>query len=263
MGAEKVYLARIALEIALDAYPDLDIESYLKRIQGLEDRIRERCRPRSSVRGILQQINWALYVEEELRGNSLDYYDPRNSYLNEVLDRRLGIPISLSVLHWTVAEQLGLRVAGVNFPGHFMLRVEEGVETWFVDPFHRGAVMNRGECQQRLPEILRKPIVLTDAVTAACSIDRVVTRMLINLKMIYLKSEDLASALPIQRRLAALNPKDPGEQFDLGVLCVQADRLGEAIDSLQAYLDSAPPAGLAQKARALLEAIRRRVAQWN
>ena len=94
-GADDVHLARIALEIARDAHPDLDIESYLEKIERLAERARDRCRPGSKIRDILGQINWVLFVEAGLRANEEDYYDPRNSYLNEVLDRGLGIPISL------------------------------------------------------------------------------------------------------------------------------------------------------------------------
>ena len=111
-GSDNVQLARIALEIARDAYPDLDVEAYLKRIEELAARARSRFRPGAKVRDIIGQINWVLYVEEGIGGNWEEYYDPRNSYLNEVLDRKLGIPISLSVVYWTVAEHLGLPMAG-------------------------------------------------------------------------------------------------------------------------------------------------------
>jgi regulator of sirC expression with transglutaminase-like and TPR domain len=263
MGRNPVHLARIALEIAGDAYPDLDIESYLRRIEELAERVRSRCSPAAKVRDVLGQINWVLFVEEELRGNPEDYYDPRNSYLNEVLDRRLGIPISLSVVYASVAEQVGLSLAGVNLPAHFMLRVEEGEQTWFVDPFHSGAVLSHAMCEQRLSEILQKPISLTDSQTAACSIEVVVTRMLRNLKAIYLRLGDLPAALPVQRRLAALNRLDPDELRDLGVLCIRADHPGEAIDPLQAYLVTDPPPAEAEEIRALLEVARHRVAESN
>jgi regulator of sirC expression with transglutaminase-like and TPR domain len=263
LGETPVQLARIALEIARDAYPELDVESYLRRIEELTNRVRPRCAPGASVRDVLGQINWVLYVEEEFAGNQADYYDPRNSFLNEVLDRRLGIPISLSILYWTVAEQLGLSVGGVNLPAHFMLRVDEGRRIWFVDPFHSGVVMNEEKCEQRLAEILQMPVVLTDTMTAACSIEVVVTRMLRNLKTIYLRSQDLPSLLPIQRRLTALNRHDPDELRDLGMLCVQAERLGEAIDPLEAYLATSPPAVQAEEIRAVLQDVRRRLAQWN
>ncbi|MFI5456949.1 MAG: SirB1 family protein [Isosphaerales bacterium] len=262
-GEGKVQLARIALEIARDAYPDLEIESYLMRIQELAERIRARCRPRAKVRDILGQINWVLFVEEEIRANHEDYYDPRNSYLNEVLDRRLGIPISLSVLYWTVAERVGLSMAGVNLPVHFMLRVEEGSQTWFVDSFHAGAIYNRKHCQERLSEIAERPVVLTDSLVEPCSIRVVVTRMLRNLKAIYAKSQDFSSLLPVQRRLTFLNLEEPVELRDLGILCAQTHRLGEAVDPLQEYLDMDPQGDDAEEIRNLLKFIRRQLAEWN
>jgi regulator of sirC expression with transglutaminase-like and TPR domain len=258
-----VHLARIALEIARDAYPDLEIESYLGRIQALADRVRLRCPRGSKVRDILGQINWVLFVEEEMRGNGEDYYDPRNSYLNEVLDRRLGIPISLSVLYQAVAEPLGLSMAGVNLPAHFMLRVDDGEQTWFVDPYDAGNAMTRAACERKLSDLLQQPVDLTDAMAAACPIAAVVTRMLRNVKAIYLNANDVPSALPVQRRLAALNPHDSQEVQDMGVLCLNADRPGKAIDPLQAYLATSPNSAKAQEIRALLEVARHRVAQSN
>jgi len=262
-GDGNLQLARIALEIARDAYPDIEIEAYLGRIQELAERIRARCRPRAKARDILGQINWVLFVEEEIRANREDYYDARNSYLNEVLDRRLGIPISLSVLYWAVTEPVGLSMSGVNLPVHFMLRVEDGSQTWFVDPFHAGAVYNRKQCQERLSEIAERPVVLTDSLIAPCSIQVVVTRMLRNLKAIYAKSQDFSSLLPVQRRLTFLNLEEPVELRDLGILCAQTHRLGEAVDPLQEYLDMDPQGDDAEEIRNLLKFIRRQLAEWN
>ncbi len=177
-GEGPVHLARVALEIARDAYPDLDIDLYLNRIQALADRVPPRCPPGGKVRDILGQINWVLFVEEELRGNAADYYDPRNSYLNEVLDRWLGIPITLSVLYQAVAEHLGLTMAGMNLPAHFMLRVDDGEQTWFVDPFDEGTMLNRVACERKLSELLQQPVILNEAMTAPCPLAVVVTRML-------------------------------------------------------------------------------------
>jgi regulator of sirC expression with transglutaminase-like and TPR domain len=262
-GGGPVHLARIALEIAQDAYPELDLDFYLQRIAELTERVRARCAPGAKVRDVLGQINWVLFVEEELRGNREDYYDPRNSYLNEVLDRRLGIPISLSVLYWAVAEPLGLLVAGVNLPAHFMLRVHDGERFWLVDPFHGGDVLDRSSCERRLAGILHHPVALLDSTLAACSIPVLVTRMLRNLKAIYVGREDVLSALPVQRRLAALNQQDADELRDLAMFCIQADRPGEALDPLQAYLDTVPPFAQAPQIRALYDVVRSRLAQWN
>ena len=262
-GANDVHLARIALEIARDAQPELDIESYLGKIERLAERARTRCRPGSKVRDVLGQINWVLFVEAGLRANEEDYYDPRNSYLNDVLDRGLGIPISLALVYWDVGERLGLALAGANLPLHFMLRFEEDGLIWFVDPFHAGAIYNRENCQQKLSEIVQQPVVLTDSLAAPCAIRVVVVRMLRNLKAIYGTQQDVGSLLPVQRRLAALIQNDPNELRDLGLLYAQTDRLGEAIDPLETYVQASPPADDVNEIRALVEAIRRQLARWN
>jgi regulator of sirC expression with transglutaminase-like and TPR domain len=262
-GDGDVPIARLALEIARDAYPNLDIEAYLAKMHDLAERSRIRCRKSAKARDVLGQINWVLFVEEEIRGNHEDYYDPRNSYLNEVMDRRLGIPISLSVLYATVAGHLGVAMAGVNLPMHFMLRLEEEGQVWFVDPFRGGAVYNRDDCQRKLADLAQRPVVLDDSSLAPCSSQVVVTRMLRNLKAIYGNSKDLSSLLPVQRRLAALNPHESTEQRDLGILCAQTDHLGEAIGPLETYLESGPPVEEARELTALLQSIRRQLARWN
>jgi regulator of sirC expression with transglutaminase-like and TPR domain len=262
-GDDHVDLSRIALEIGRDAYPEIDIEAYVGRIDRLADRARTRFKPGSTVREILGQINWVLFIEEEFRGNSEDYYDPRNSYLNEVLDRGLGIPITLSLVYGTMAERLGLTVAGVNLPLHFMLRVDDGDKICFVDPFYGGAVYDRDGCEQKVSEIAERAITLSDEAILPCSNQVLISRMLRNLKVIYERTGDIAALLPIQRRLTALNRHSPGELRDLGVLCVQADRLGEAIEPFQAYLDVSPAASDASEIEELLGAIRREVSRWN
>jgi regulator of sirC expression with transglutaminase-like and TPR domain len=256
-------LVRIALEIARDAYHDLDIDQYLGRIAALADRVRGRCASGAKPRALLGQINWVLFVEEGFRGNREDYYDPRNSYLNRVIDRKTGIPITLSILYAAIAGRLGLALSGVNLPAHFMLRVDGGDATIFVDPFHDGALLDRRGCEQRIAQIMGHPVPLTDVQLAPCGPDLIVTRMLRNLKAIHLERQDYAEALPVLRRLAALNPGDPHEQRDFGMLCLRLDRPAEAIAPLQAYLDARPRAEDADDIAPLLRAARREVAQRN
>ncbi len=262
-GADHVQIARVALEFARDAYPMLDVDAYLQKIEKLAARVRDRFVPGAPVRDILGQINWVLFVEEQMRGNEESYGDPRNSYLNEVLDRGLGIPISLSAVYAAVAEHLGLPMAGANLPFHFMLRVDADDGTWFVDPFRGGAIYNRENCARVISQIAHQPVELDDSTTTPCSPQVIVTRMLRNLKAIYAKMQDLASLLPVQRRLTALNPNSSEELRDLAVLCIQAECHGEAIDPLEAYLRLSPAAADAQEIRDLLEVVRRQVARWN
>jgi regulator of sirC expression with transglutaminase-like and TPR domain len=256
-------VVRIALEIARDAYPELDIGHYLGKIDALAGRVRDRCPAGAKPRSLLGQISWVLFVEEAFEGNTEDYYDPRNSYLNQVIDRKTGIPITLSMLYASVAARVGLEMAGVSLPAHFMLRVDSGDATTFVDPFHAGALLDRKGCERRIAQVVGRPVVLSEVQLAPCGPDQVVARLLRNLKMIYLEQRDYATALPVLRRLAALSPHDPQEQRDFGMLCLRLGRPGEAIGPLEAYLDARPDAQDVRTLGPLLRAARRDVALRN
>lgn len=262
-GDEDADLTRIALEVARDVYPNLDTHSYLARIDLLADRVRDRCPQGARVRHILGQINWVLFLEEGFEGNTEEYYDPRNSYLNEVLDRKLGIPLSLSVLYMALADRIGLQMAGVNLPGHFVVRTGWGNATLFVDPYHQGMLLDRAGCMKRTQEVTGEPVELAEHQLAPCSTATVVTRMLRNLKAVYLREAEFESSIKVQRRLVALTGGHPLERRDLGVVCLHTQRAGEAINHLQAYLNAKPKADDVRTVAAMLRAARRDVAAWN
>jgi regulator of sirC expression with transglutaminase-like and TPR domain len=260
---EDADLTRVALELARDAYPALDPRVSVTRIDRLADRVRDRCPDGAGLKHLLGQINWVLFVEERFRGNTEEYYDPRNSYLNDVLERRLGIPISLSVLYLAVAERIGLQMSGVNLPGHFVLRAGDGLQALFLDPFHGGAILDREGCAARVEQVTGQRVELSDEVMAPCRKAVIVRRMLHNLKAVYLKNVEYTLALPVMRRLVALTGGDPVERRDLGVVSVHADRPGEAIDHLQAYLEARPGADDSRQLEALLKSAKRDVALRN
>jgi regulator of sirC expression with transglutaminase-like and TPR domain len=264
-GDDAADLTRVALEVARDLYPGLEPGEYLAKLDALAERVRDRCPPGAKVRHILGQINWVLFVEESFRGNDESYYDARNSFLNEVLDRKLGIPISLSLVYLAVAERLGLAMSGVNLPAHFVVRSRWGPasEAVFVDPYHGGTLLDRRGCQRLLERVTGQGVELTDRQLAPCPPAQLVRRMLHNLKAVYLRDNDFASALPVLRRLAALSGDDPIERRDLGVACLHAERPGEAIDHLDAYLAAHPKASDATPVASLLKVARREVASWN
>jgi regulator of sirC expression with transglutaminase-like and TPR domain len=262
-GAESPNLLRIALELARDVYPELEIEPYLDKVCDLADRIRARCASLAQPRKILGQINWALFVEEGFHGNRDDYYDPRNSYLNEVIDRKTGIPISLSVLYRALAERLGLKLEGANLPAHFMLQLSDPAQPLFIDVFNSGDILDRDGCERRLSEQTGQRISLSDSQLAPCPARAVVARMLRNLKAVTLGTHDFPTALHVQRRLAAVALEDPVEQRDLGMICLRLDLPGEAIDPLEAYLRAAPTALDACDIADLLKNARRLIARWN
>jgi len=262
-GGEPVDLARVNLEIARDARADLDMAAYLARIDDLAARVRDRCPAESRARFVIGQINWVLFVEEEYRGNTDDYFDPRNSYLDEVIDRKLGIPITLSILYAAIAQRVGLAMGGVNLPMHYLLRATEEEPALFVDPFHEGAIQDRAGCELLLSRLSGRPVRLGFEHFTPCNVATTVARMLRNLKAIYLERDEYASALPVVRRLAALARNDLVEQRDWGMVSLRADRPGEATDPLRRYVEGVPDAEDVEEIRELLKAARREVAFRN
>ncbi len=239
-GNDRVDLARSSLEIARDADPNLDIESYLARIADLADRTRSRLPRHAPPRRALAQIHWVLYVEEGFKGADTDYYDYRNCYLNQLIDRRVGMPITLCILFKAVADQLGIETAGVNFPSRFMLRTGSDNNLMFIDAFESGVPLDRDECRKRLESLIGSPIVLDDRLIAPCSHATIILRVLTNLKLIYVNRGDYASALPILERIARLVPEIPEAHRDLGIAYFQLGRYGAAIDPIDRYLKANP-----------------------
>jgi regulator of sirC expression with transglutaminase-like and TPR domain len=256
-------LTRLCLELARDAYPGLHTASYLTRIDALAERIRDRCPQGARVRHILGQINWVLFVEEGFRGDVENYQDSRNSYLNELLDRRLGIPISLSALYLVIAERLGLAMSGVNLPGHFVIRVGLGESVIFVDPFHEGAFLDRSGCERLATAALGRRTSLSDSALAPCSTRDLVSRMLRNLKAIYLRELDFHAAVPILRRLVALTRGDLHERRDLGIALLRTGDPGESLAHLSDYLAGMPNASDREDIAALVRVAGREIAGRN
>ncbi len=262
-GKGGVSLPRIALEIARDFDPSVDIDSYLRRIDALADRVRPRCSKDARPKAILAQINWVFFVEEEFRGNEADYYDPRNSLLNEVFERKTGIPISLSVLYAGIAEPLGLTLEGVDLPAHYVLRLRGAEPPLFVDPFHAGTLLDREACSGLVSKAVGQMIDLEDDQIIACPPARTVARMLRNLKAISLQTGDFAEALLVARRLAAIEPDNLEGVRDWGLLAYQTGHLGEAIGPLSRYCEVRSKALDIPTVGELLRAARREVAQSN
>ncbi len=263
-GESFLSLPRIALEIARDVYPRLDINATLARIEPLAERVRQRIAPDAKPKTILGQVNWVLYVEEGYRGNDGEYYDPRNSYLNEVLDRKTGIPITLSILYAAVAEQVGVQVSGVNLPAHFMLRLDTPERPLFVDAFDGGAFLSEKDCRDRIAQKLGSSVDLPSDALDACSPAVTVARVLRNLKAIHLHGDDLFSALPVARRLAALEPDNLFEMRDWGLLAYRTGHPGEAVQPLSRFCEMAPPESEDREVvAAMLRAARRDLALSN
>lgn len=222
--------------IALGAYPDLDIPTWTARLDALADEAR-------AAGGDLPALLRVLFEAHELRGNSDDYDDPRNSYLNDVLERGLGLPITLSVVLIEVGRRLGLPLAGVGFPAHFLVRHDppEG-EPVFIDAFHRGRTMTRDDCAELLRTITHGAVRFHDRLLDPIGSRSILARMLRNLKRVHLQRRDLPQALLDVERLLALEPGIPTEVRDRGLLRLELQRYALAASDLEAYVTGTPEA---------------------
>lgn len=233
---ERIDLARAALWLAAEEYPDLDPEVYLGRLESLAERVRHARSGRHGGMAALNALRRVLAHEEGFRGNTEDYYDPRNSFLNEVLERKVGIPISLSVVYLGVARRAEIPLEGVNMPGHFLVRLLDPGGPLLVDPFQGGTVLTAEQCARRLRATMGEGFRLTDEHLAAVGPRQILVRMLTNLRMIYLKGEDYARALAAVDRIALILGDTPRVRRDRGLLCSKLQLYGKAWADLAASL---------------------------
>jgi regulator of sirC expression with transglutaminase-like and TPR domain len=251
----------LGLRLAADEYPDLDVPVYLARVDELADRLAPKLS--GSLLRKVTTLAAFLFESEGFAGNDADYYDARNSYLNDVLDRRLGIPLTLSLLAGAVGTRCGLDVVGVGLPGHFVAKAsEDGAEVIF-DPFGGGRVLDRDGCAELVRQATGQPFAATDDAVCACPPGLVLVRMLSNLKGVYLKRGDFGRAARVMGRLVTLRPDDPTQRRDLGVTLVHAGRPGASLGHLGAYLAAVPDAADFDAVAEFRKRARAAVAKWN
>ena len=236
-----INLARAALLIAQTEYPDLDITHYLQVIEDLGLRVRANA-SYDSIMAPIETLNHILFDEEGFRGNEEEYYDPRNSYLNDVIDRKVGIPITLSVVYMEVARHAGLNVRGVSFPGHFIVKHQTPEGPLFVDPFYGGMVLEKEHLAQRLRLAGSGIMPFRDHHLAACTDAQVVSRMLNNLKGIHASRRDYDKVLTIIQMLLDVSPWDLDEVRDRGKVNLQLKDYQPALVDLETYLQFSPDA---------------------
>jgi regulator of sirC expression with transglutaminase-like and TPR domain len=176
-----------AFLMARVACPGLDIEIYRKRLDGMAQSLRDTVQRLKNPRFVIQALNQYLFDKEQFRGNIENYYDPNNSYLNQVLDRRIGIPISLSVVYLLLARRLGLPVTGVGLPGHFILKYESADFTAYLDPFNEGQILSREDCLRFLSN---SGYGDNENHLASVSNRNIILRMIRNLIYIYTQIKD-------------------------------------------------------------------------
>ncbi|MEC4815004.1 MAG: SirB1 family protein [Scytonema sp. PMC 1069.18] len=249
---EYIDLAKAALYIAQEEYPNLDPDEYLNALDIMALELQERLPPERYTLRIIQSINQYLYDDLEFAGNETNYYDPRNSYLNEVIDRRVGIPITLSLVYMEVARRIDFPMIGVGMPGHFLIRADVPDLEIFIDAFHRGEVMFLQDCQELLTRIYQQSVTLQPEFLAAVNKRQFLARMLVNLKQIYINQQELEKALAAVERILLLYPGVALELRDRGLLCYELGRFSQAAKDLQIYLAQAPDAKDADIIRQIL-----------
>jgi len=206
-----VVAALVAIEFE---YPDLDVSRYVDAVDRFADLARdlaEEDRPEGAIRA----LDSAFFEHLGFRGNQDDYYDPRNSFLNEVIDRRTGIPITLALLYIELGQRMGLELAGLSFPGHFLVRYRDGEHLVFIDPFHQGARLDLDALEARLRRVVGPGAQLAAEHLEPAPKRHMLLRLLTNLAAIYRRAGDVYRGIAVLERMAVLDPSNPRVEGEL------------------------------------------------
>jgi regulator of sirC expression with transglutaminase-like and TPR domain len=255
---DQIDLGRAALLLACLEYPDLNVDAELRRLDELARQAAPFVPPDFPAEARLKGLETFLGGVCGFRGNQDDYYDPSNSFLNRVLDRRTGIPISLSVVYLETARRLGLRLFGVGLPGHFLVKYQDRENRVFLDPFHGGRVLTADGCREIVEGMYRGEVAFREDMLAAVDKRYIILRMLHNLRGIYLEQRQLRKALPVVGMILELQPDSAEDRKLRGLLNYQAGRHREGRQDLEDYLRLQPQAPDADQIREVIAEIRRR-----
>ncbi len=242
---QDVSLAEGALLIAADEYADLDVDGYLQRIDEMGATLHRRLRSDISATEALIALNRYVFEELGFSGNAQDFYDPRNSYLNDVVDRRLGIPITLAVLYIAIGRRIGLPLHGVSFPSHFLVKCSLRDGAIILDPYSRGASLGLDDLKQRLRSVAGDIELdekrLKAMLTTATPHD-IFARILRNLRAIYLSKGEQLKALGASSRILSLQPYVAEEYRDRARLYLDLECFRAALADFRSYLRLKPEA---------------------
>ena len=256
---EEIDLTRAALLIAATEYPGLSIERELFRI----DEIAEGIAPRMDDDTPLYQLNTlSEYLFDELKfaGNHTNYHDPRNSFLNDVIERRVGIPITLSLLYIEVGKRLGVPLLGIGMPGHFIVRHRDESDV-FVDPFHGGILLSEDECAERVKQVTQGALTWDRSYLRPVRSREFIARMLRNLKVVYLQRRNYERVLATIDRVIALLPQDAVEFRDRGVVNYRLGNYTDALEDLHVYVTSGEAVSDEVTVQRLMDQIRDRLSE--
>lgn len=247
---ERINLAEAALAIAEEEYGNLDIAAYLDRLDEMAATLRRRLWPDISTGDALRSLNHYLFEELGFAGNADDYYDPRNSFLNDVLERRLGIPITLSVIYIEVGRRIGLPLHGVSFPAHFLVKCTVRDGAIVLDPYDKGVSLSVDDLMGRLKSWrsdIQPTTELVKNMLATAGSREILARILRNLRGIYLNGGKLDKALQVSDRIISLAPQVAEEYRDRGKIYLELECFRAALGDFRHYLLLKPDAGDAEE----------------
>ena len=258
---DEIDLGRAAVAIATQEYPDLKIDDCLSQLDALGQAVELRMGDEKNPYRIIAALNTVLFKELGFEGNRSEYYDPKNSFLNDVITRKKGIPISLSVIYMEVARRVGLSLAGVGFPGHFLVKYEDDAVEILIDVFNGGEIRSREDLERMLQQLYRGQVSYQAGFVAALGKRDILRRMLNNLKWIYLERGEPLKSLSVLDQLVILDPRSASEIRDRGLLYITLERYAQALEDLDSYLRLAPGADDVEMVKAHIESVRQRYVQ--
>src|SRR5687767_11091870 len=246
----RIDLARACLMIAEDAYPGLDVDRYVGEIERMAIGLRGRMPQKQNAEERVVALNQFLYEDLGYWGNTDNYYDPRNSYLNEVIERKTGIPITMSILYMELGRRIGLPLEGVSFPGHFLVRLKLRGGMLVLDPFSGGAPQSEDELRSRVKRVIPDGVA-DDLPAAELPLDQflepatnrqILSRVLRNLKGIYRESDKPERLLDVLNRMLLVTPDASAELRDRGFIYHRLECYRAALKDLSAYAEREPDA---------------------
>jgi regulator of sirC expression with transglutaminase-like and TPR domain len=262
---EGIDLVRGDLLIAAEQYPALDIEGCERQLDELGETLRRRLRPDIGPTDAIRSLNRYMFDELGFHGAAEDYYDPRNSFLSDVLERRTGIPITLAIVYMKLGSRLRLPLAGVSFPGHFLVRCAVRDGTVVLDPYHKGISLSMADLQKRLVPMHGRELGRAEvaAMLAPAHPREILARLLRNLRGIYLHYRQLPEALTATSRILALMPDNAREWKERAGLHLALECFRAALGDFQRCLALAPEADDADAIRARIVELQQTCARLN
>jgi len=261
---ERVDILRAALTFSRIDEPALDVEHYAHRVEELARRVAAKIQDPDEPAQVIAALNEVLFQEEMFRGNTVDYYNPRNSFLHDVLDRRLGIPITLALVYMEVARRVGFPLFGVGMPGHFLLKhYDVDGHSILIDAFERGQVVSEEDCRQKLNTIYSGQVALQPEFLLPVTRRQMLTRMLNNLRSIYLSQRDFRRAVQVVDLVLVIYPRSPEDVKQRAVLRYNLDDYRGALSDFDEYVKMSPDASDAEEIRQTALSLRRSMAMMN